>query len=165
MYMQGFEWEASTCLVYLFQTWIISTRVALVVACLGTIALSMLVELLIRKRRVLLSDDKNGKKKMFLSASLYGAQLTISYLIMLLVMSYSGPLFISVVFGLMIGHLVSNWSEVTNEIGSGRVGMEGSTPCCANFLENYPLDGGNQNGKGTEEKKVSKEERESCCNC
>jgi hypothetical protein len=164
MYMKGFEWEATTCLVYLFQTWIISTRLELVGACIGTIALGFLVEATIRHRRRVLNNYKNGKKKMILSASLYGAQLVSSYLIMLLIMTYSGPLFISVIFGLVIGHVANNWLELTDGSRSGRVGIEGSTPCCANYLDN----GDNKESIAMENKqdKVHHRANENdCCHC
>jgi Ctr copper transporter family. len=166
MYMKGFEWESTTCLVYIFQNWVISTRLALVGACLGTIALGILVEAIIRHRRHLLSSWRNGKKKMFWSASLYGAQLISSYIVMLVVMTYSGPLFISVIVGLVIGHVANNWSEITDERSSRRVGIEGSTPCCANFLDNASGDKKENKSSGENQSKdTSQEDGNDCCHC
>lgn len=116
--MQGFEWEATTCIVFLFSSWVISTRVALFGACIGTILLGMLVEAIIYQRRTVMSKvypKGGGKKKMILSAILYGAQLTFSYLVMLLVMTYSLPIFMSVVLGLVTGHVVFNWADIAVE--------------------------------------------------
>ena len=39
---------------------------------------------------------------------LYGIQLTLGYLLMLVVMTFSGPLFVSVIFGLLGGHVLLN---------------------------------------------------------
>ena len=33
MYMQGFEWEGTTCIVYLFKLWVITDRTRLVLTC------------------------------------------------------------------------------------------------------------------------------------
>jgi hypothetical protein len=117
MYMQGFEWEATTCIVFLFGSWVISTRAALFGACIGTILLGMLVEAIIYQRRNVMGKmyPKGSKKKMILSAVLYGTQLTFSYVVMLLVMTYSIPIFMSVILGLVSGHVVFNWADIAVE--------------------------------------------------
>ena len=135
MFMQGFEWEGTTCVVYLFSSWVVTTRAALIGACFGTVAFGILVEFIIRKRRTTLAKLEKGMIKMAWSASLYAAQLTSSYLVMLIVMTYSGPLFISVIAGLVLGHVMFNWEDVVGEKGSGEVNLEGSTPCCQNTLD------------------------------
>lgn len=119
MYMQGFEWEATTCIVFLFGSWVISTRAALFGACMGTILLGMLVEAIIYQRRNVMGKiyPKGSKKKMILSAVLYGTQLTFSYVVMLLVMTYSIPIFMSVILGLVSGHVVFNWADIAVEKG------------------------------------------------
>ena len=144
MYMDGFAWEDTTCILYLFPSWVISTRAALIGACFGTILFGMLVEFTIRQRRTILGKLKKGKTKMAWSALLYGLQLTASYLIMLIIMTYSGPLFMSAIIGLVSGHVVFSWQDVVGENGSGEVpALEGSTPCCQNIVEEE--DGFNMN--------------------
>lgn len=49
-----------------------------------------------------------GTRRLCLSALIYGLQLTMGYFIMLVIMTYSGPLFISTVSGMMIGHVIFN---------------------------------------------------------
>ena len=141
MFMQGFEWEGTTCVVYLFSSWVITTRAALFAACLGTIAFGILVEFIILQRRTILGKIEKGRKKMAWSAFLYAAQLSCSYLVMLIVMTYSGPLFISVISGLVGGHIVFNWANVVGKNGSGEVPLEGSTPCCQNVLDDVAFEG------------------------
>jgi hypothetical protein len=139
MYMQGFEWESKTCVVYLFSSWVVTTRGALIGACFGTIAFGMLVEFIIRQRREMLRKFENGKTKMAYAALLYALQLTTSYLVMLIIMTYSGPLFCSVIVGLVCGHVLSNWTDLTGEKESGEASLEGSTPCCQNVVVDNPL--------------------------
>jgi hypothetical protein len=43
-----------------------------------------------------------------MSTLFYGLQLTMGYFIMLVIMTYSGPLFVSTVGGMMIGHVIFN---------------------------------------------------------
>lgn len=135
MYMHGFEWESSTCIIYLFGPLTITSRSALSLACIGTIVFGILVEFVIRKRRTVLRGMQNGIKKILASAFLYGSQLTLSYLIMLVIMTYSGPLFISVILGLVIGHTVFHWNDFMDKNALGEVALEGSTPCCTNVLD------------------------------
>ena len=135
MYMQGFEWESSTCIIFLFTPWVVTSRAALVGACFGTIFLGVLVEFIIRQRRAILTRKfTKGSTKMALSALFYGLQLTSSYMLMLVVMVYSAPLFISVIVGLVSGHVLFNLKNITGK-ESGAATLEGSTPCCQNVVD------------------------------
>merc|ERR1712156_403900 len=51
---------------------------------------------------------------------------TLGYVLMLVIMTYSGPLVISAIIGLTIGHLITNWTVKSIE----EVELGGSTPCC-----------------------------------
>jgi hypothetical protein len=124
MYMQGFEWEGTTCIVFLFTSWILSTRFALIGACLGTILLGVLTEMITHHRRSFLKKIEGTNKKVLASGLLYAGQVTMGYTIMLVVMTYSIPLVLSVIFGLGLGHVLTNW-KVKKDIV-----IEGSTPCC-----------------------------------
>jgi len=131
MHMQGFEWEGLTCVVYLFQGWIISSRGQLALACLGTILVGILVEFIVRQRPIMIRRVTNTMAKLAISTTFYGTQLTLAYFLMLVVMTYSGPLVLCVVLGLMTGHVVGNWGS---DFGKGKTcpGTAGgnSTPCC-----------------------------------
>jgi hypothetical protein len=141
MYMQGFSWEGTTCLVYLFSSWVISTRLALVCACFGTICIGIFTEFVLRKRRTMLKHIEDRRRKLALSALVYGAQLTIGYVLMLIVMTYSGPLVLSVILGLVAGHVIWNYSDVVvHSEKPSEIVIEGSTPCCQNVIDDFKED-------------------------
>lgn len=137
MYMQGFSWEGTTCLVYLFSSWVIKSRAALLLSCIGTIVFGIFTEYVIRKRRTVLKHFFDPRKRLAMSALLYGCQLTLGYMLMLVVMSYSGPLVLSVITGLVSGHIIWNYSDATvkNEKNTDVLVFEGSTPCCQNVVD------------------------------
>jgi Ctr copper transporter family len=109
MYMDGFHWLGNTCVIYLFPDWVVSTSGALVGACIGTIFVAMALEGIIRLRRFAVAQmPMRTWKRLICSTTFYGLQLTMGYLIMLIVMTYSGPLFLSAILGLMVGHIVFN---------------------------------------------------------
>ena len=109
MYMDGFHWhDSSICIIYLFPTWVISSYGKWVFSILATGLFGIFLELVISKRRHYASNMTPGRKRLTLSAVLYGLQLTLGYLLMLVVMTYSGPLFVSVIFGLVGGHILFN---------------------------------------------------------
>jgi Ctr copper transporter family len=112
MYMDGFHWVDTTCVIYLFPEWILSTPGKLAAACIGSLFLGMLLEGVIRGRRDLVQSMPIGWKRLGLSATIYGFQLTMGYFAMLVVMTYSGPLFMCVVLGLVFGHIAFNAKDV-----------------------------------------------------
>jgi hypothetical protein len=141
MYMTGFEWaRAPTCLVFLFPQWVLSTSDAWVGACIGTFCLGVLLEYVVRTRRKLAQSSETWAG-IAASTCVYGLQLTLGYFLMLIVMTYSGPLFVCAVSGLMAGHIKFKTLHATNdanndltttlENGEGQASSdEGSTPCC-----------------------------------
>jgi Ctr copper transporter family len=163
MYMDGFHWTNPTCVIYLFPNWILSSAGLLTGASIGTIFFGIVLEAVIAKRRSVVQSFPLGWKRLTISTLFYGLQLTLGYLIMLVVMTYSGPLFMCVIFGLMGGHAIFNAGSgnVPNETkvddtammdnetevdqqnsGSDRSASaytnkeipEGFTPCCQNSL-------------------------------
>ena len=108
MYMDGFHWTNPTCVIYLFPGWILSSAGLLTGASIGTIFFGMVLEAVIAKRRSVVQSFPLGWKRLSISTLFYGLQLTLGYLIMLVVMTYSGPLFMCVIFGLMGGHALFN---------------------------------------------------------
>ncbi|KAL7456153.1 hypothetical protein ACHAWC_007658 [Mediolabrus comicus] len=107
MYMDGFNWFGSTCVIFLFPSWVLSTRFKFGIACFGAILFGVALELVLYKRRTVYALPA-GYRRLVLSALVYGLQLTMGYFIMLLVMTYSGPLFVSCVSGMLIGHVLFN---------------------------------------------------------
>jgi hypothetical protein len=108
MYMDGFHWTNPTCVIYLFPNWILSSAGLLTAASIGTIFFGILLEAVISQRRSVVQSFPLGWKRLTVSTLFYGLQLTLGYLIMLVVMTYSGPLFMCVIFGLMGGHAIFN---------------------------------------------------------
>lgn len=132
MYMHGFEWEASTCIVYLFKGLVITSRTAFVFTCLGTILFGVCFEWLVSGRRKATAASARWKSKILrtgASATMYGIQLAAGYALMLVIMTYSAPLVCSVVLGLSIGHFWVAWDQE-----DGAAVVTGGTPCCSNFL-------------------------------
>ena len=108
MYMDGFNWVGVVCAIYLFPGWILDSQAKLAIACLGSILFGMALEWVIRKRRFTIDGMVAGPKRLAVSAIFYSLQLSMGYMLMLVVMIYSGPLFLSVIAGLVGGHVLFN---------------------------------------------------------
>lgn len=108
MYMDGFQWIDTTCVIYLFPAWVLSAPGTLAAACIGTLAFGIALEGVIFARRRTVQSMTSGWRQLGVSTLMYGVQLTMGYMLMLVVMTYSGPLFLCVVVGLMAGHFVFN---------------------------------------------------------
>ena len=165
MYMQGFEWEGSTCIVYLFHSWIITSRTAFIGACLGTIFFGIAVEYFIKFRRTTTEKVTHATHKLATSAILYGIQITLGYFIMLVVMTYSGPLVLSVVIGLVLGHVICNWELISSVSPNPSTNVHlsnSTTPCCVvekDISKDIPE-------KVVEsEQAIPVEDINGCCNC
>lgn len=130
MYMDGFQWNSLTCVVYLFPGWILNTEMRLILASLGTILFGFALEGVIYARRTLLQQINGRMMKLCTSTIMYGLQITMGYLIMLVVMTYSVQLFTSTIIGLMAGHV---YFQLRGNLNGSFV--EGATPCCQNVVE------------------------------
>ena len=110
MYMDGFHWvHSTTCVIYLFPEWILSSRLKLGVASVGTIVFGALLEFAIfQRRRVMTNMQQGGHQRLGASALFYGAQLSMGYMLMLVVMTYSGVLFFCTILGIVSGHVLFN---------------------------------------------------------
>lgn len=107
MYMDGFTWQGSACVIYLFRSWVLTTPLKFAFAVVGSLCLGILLEYVLRARRRVYALSP-GNRRLLMSTLFYGLQLTMGYFIMLVIMTYSGPLFISTVGGMMIGHVIFN---------------------------------------------------------
>jgi hypothetical protein len=164
MYMDGFHWKNTVCIIFLFPRWILSTQGKLAGASVGTIAFGASLEKVIEQRRLVVTSLKPGYRRLGVSALFYGLQLTMGYFLMLVVMTFSGPLFMCVILGLLSGHILFTAKDAlfaqkekneynvaaTEKIASSSdeefpqcccvdekddAGVpEGSTPCCQNTL-------------------------------
>ena len=107
MYMDGFTWQGSSCVIYLFRSWVLTTPIKFAFAVLASLGLGRLLEYVLRARRRVYALPP-GNRRLVMSSLFYGLQLTMGYFIMLVIMTYSGPLFVSTVGGMMIGHVIFN---------------------------------------------------------
>jgi hypothetical protein len=122
------------------------------VAVFGTIFAGVGLERTTQQRRKIMALMEGGRKRLLVSAAFYGIQLTIGYLLMLVIMIYSGVFFIATVFGLVCGHVMFNAKDAlwpldeapsttdkvdscsmenrncTNVTGEGGSDQEGSAP-------------------------------------
>lgn len=109
MYMDGFTWiHATTCVIYLFPEWVLTTPGKFAAAAIGTFFFGILLEWVISQRRKVCSKLGAGYHRLATSAAFYGLQLTMGYMLMLVIMIYSGPLFMMTIFGIMAGHVLFN---------------------------------------------------------
>jgi hypothetical protein len=129
MYMDGFNWKSHVCVIYLAPAWVLNTMGKFVGAAFGTIFMGIAVEFSILGRKKALPHVSDPLARLLVSTTLYGIQLTLAYLLMLVVMTYSGPLFICSVLGLMAGHFVINFKG-RKQYSSNNI--QGATPCCQN---------------------------------
>ena len=132
MLMQGFEWKSDVCLVYLFPQWTISSSNKMILACFATIALGVVLEGILYSRRRAIQSATSKRTKILYSSIFYSMQLTLGYALMLVVMTYSGPLVLSVVIGIVFGHFTIQFLTFNNKAAVSI--PEGSTPCCQNDL-------------------------------
>jgi len=136
MYMEGFTWQGTTCVIYLFQSWVLSTPVKFALAALGSILFGILLEFILWKRRSVYALSP-GLRRLCLSALVYGVQLSMGYFIMLVIMTYSGPLFICTVGGMMLGHVSFNAQDafvkqLAEKKSTSEAEKEEGDACCGN---------------------------------
>ena len=121
MYMDGFNWVGSTCAIYLFPGWILSSMGKFVAACLGTVLFGVAVEYSIRKRQQVIAAMAPGRRRLVLSAAFKAVQLFMGYIIMLIVMIHSAPPFISAITGLVIGHVLFNAKDCLVQVACSKM--------------------------------------------
>ena len=154
MYMDGFHWLDSACIIFLFPSWVLSSPGRIAVACFGTILLGILLEKVIHERRYFLLRFDSGYGRLAVSALCYGIQLTMGYFVMLIVMTYSGPLFLSSIIGLMFGHVLFNakdaifptqiWNRSKvigspmDSLGNATLDQEETPICCHKNISGEP---------------------------
>jgi hypothetical protein len=167
MFMDGFNWIGSTCVIYLFPQWTLSTPGKFALACLSSILFGILLEYVLWKR-IAVYTMMPGRRRLILSVLVYGLQLTMGYLIMLVIMTYSGPLFVSIVGGMMIGHALFNaqdslmkWKDGPNKssqeagAGTSELGPRTSTELASSYQ--------NVNTSIRNSSEVDDEEIRDCC--
>mmetsp|Transcript_28159 Transcript_28159/g.46654 ORF Transcript_28159/g.46654 Transcript_28159/m.46654 type:complete len:767 (-) Transcript_28159:44-2344(-) len=128
MYMDGFHFvQSTTCVVYLFQSWVLNTAGKYAFAFFGTILVGIALEKGMQLRRKFMVDMEAGRKRLLVSATFHCIQLTIAYFLMLVIMIYSGVLFIATVLGLVCGHVMFNAKDAFFPLESTKESKEDST--------------------------------------
>lgn len=115
--LNGFTDNMGICITYLFENWNLNSPLKFSLACIGTVLIGIIVQCFSRFKSEL---EKSFEQKRIRDGRLYislleGAAssicvfliITFGYLLMLLTMTYSLPLFFSVVVGLGAGHFVA----------------------------------------------------------
>ena len=119
MYMNGFQWPHSgdvddQCVILLFESLTLDSKAKYFCGCIATILLGVSLEAIIYVRRKWAKTLPKGPvRNIFYSMKtqlshglLYGMQLTVGYFVMLVVMTYSTPLFVCAVGGIVLGHVI-----------------------------------------------------------
>merc|ERR1711933_684484 len=98
-----------------------------------------------------------GPLRLLVSAVFYGFQLAIGYILMLIIMIYSGALFLAVVLGLVIGHVLFNAKDAILPINEFQY-LDGDD-------EKKSLDNGSTNSRNGIEASMTQEmdPKSSCC--
>lgn len=122
--MDGFHFfQSTTCIIFLFQSWVLDTAGKYALAFLGTITTGICLEKLIQQRRKHMNEVAAGRQRLLFSATFYGIQLTIGYMLMLVIMIYSGAMFIATVMGLVLGHVFFNAKDAIWPLKTGATTM------------------------------------------
>jgi len=134
MNMLGFESVAeSDCINLLFKSWTLDSEGKFAAAVIGTFLLAILVELLtyIRREKVAASPKllRLPRRRRAVMGALYLTQVTFGYFLMLIAMTYSAELFIAVILGLFVGHVVFNIDAPV---------AEGVEKCCVQAEKPHP---------------------------
>mmetsp|Transcript_18192 Transcript_18192/g.29565 ORF Transcript_18192/g.29565 Transcript_18192/m.29565 type:complete len:368 (-) Transcript_18192:48-1151(-) len=131
MYMDGFTWagdEKKSCLTLLFPSIVLDSAAKFVFGVLFCFCFGIFIEFLLKQRRSLATQPRPiCKRKYKLARScLYTIQILCGYTMMLFVMTYSTPIFIASVIGLVVGHVAFNLDQPIPEF---------SDPCCQVLLD------------------------------
>jgi hypothetical protein len=151
MAMNGFETTSKStaaeteCVIFLFPTWVLDSSVKFAFACIGTFLTGVLIHALSKLRadiiKIPLFSTTSFPIKRGLLVIVYGLQITLSYLIMLVAMTYNTELFIMVVLGLTCGYALfsPDFHVNSNNAKYMVIPSASSDPCCPQE-ESYSVD-------------------------
>ena len=97
MYMDGFHWSSSHCLIFLFRDWILDSAQKFQGALVWSFLLALCLEAL---------NAIRPKCRGWAMPLMYAIQALVGYLLMFLAMNFSLPILGSVVMGLAVGNLL-----------------------------------------------------------
>lgn len=122
MYMSGFQAMSSdqACLALWFKAWVVDSHAKFVISCLVVSLLCIAVEMLMWLNREWLTAKTVTQRfgvrghQVFLWL-VYLMQVTLGYFVMLAAMSYHWGIFLSVMLGMSVGHMIFNGPTVSLE--------------------------------------------------
>jgi copper chaperone CopZ len=153
MYMDGFKMTSGspdeTCVSFLLPSLVIDKHWKLVVASLGVVLMSASVEISSLGRRFLPKERQGDVGIIF-----HVISLTLAYTAMLFVMTYSVELFVSVILGLALGHVVAG--TLARRLKASKVGEAdtGAGSLCCRLSSGLDLAPANS-GESTSAKSVA----------
>jgi len=100
--------QNGACALFLFPEWPLDTAAKYAFAWVGTVALALSVAAVayVRRKHVVRGLAHVPALRRALDSALFAVQVTAAYCVMLLVMTYSGPLLVAAVLGLTLGHAI-----------------------------------------------------------
>ncbi|CAF4072245.1 unnamed protein product [Rotaria sordida] len=141
----GFQFATgkSNCIVFLFRDWNVNTQVKYTFMIIGIFCMGLLNGALVYIRHRI-NDSYRENSSLLLHqtylALIYGIQVVLAYWLMLLVMTYESGIFISIVFGLVIGYFIFGYIQAKNHpLNASRITSASNStynsefsvsPCC-----------------------------------
>ncbi|CAF3172105.1 unnamed protein product [Rotaria sp. Silwood2] len=129
------------CILFLFRGWNVNNHIKYAFMIIGVFGMGLLNGALnyIRHR---LNENYREDSSLLLNqiylSLIYGIQVVLAYWIMLLVMTYESGIFISVIFGLVIGYFIFGYIQAKNRLSKNNVSLtnaiydnqDSHIPCC-----------------------------------
>jgi len=114
MYMTGFVWVDNQAPCLLFEAWSLDSALKFSFGAIGVFLFGISVEGVVTLKRMVrssrFSNDQRANAILYLCV--YSSQVVFGYFAMLIAMTYSVPLFLSLVLGLSAGHCFFNWRKI-----------------------------------------------------
>ena len=149
---QNSDGSDTDCIIFLFESWILNTTFKFIIACIGTFIGGILVHCLSKLRNIVLVlpiVSYNNLQKWLILVLIYSIQIVLSYILMLISMTYNVYLFWMVCLGLTVGYAYCNIGLLTHpshahtngsSSGGGKGGVYKLTgtspdPCCGELEE------------------------------
>jgi len=151
---------ATECFVVLFPSWVLDGSWKVVFACFGTFSLGILIHYLTKLKTTIIRqhwfDHYSVSVRWSVVVLVYSVQIFLSYIIMLIAMTYNTELFLMVGIGLTIGYALfsSDKTYISNSAsGSYFLANTSPEPCCqsdnSELFDNEPLSSTNSNSSSS----------------
>ncbi|CAF3426027.1 unnamed protein product [Rotaria socialis] len=143
----GFQFATGEgrCITFLFYGWNVDSHAKYAASIIGVFCMSVLNAGLGYIRHLINDHYENNPYTLSHHISLavvYGVQMVLAYWLMLLVMTYESGIFMSLIFGLIIGYFVFGYIRARNLLASKTLmptsysaydNQFNNTPCCQAF--------------------------------